>query len=72
MNTPPTPPEARRITPDCQLVQIFIDTSRCSDGTNKHDWSGWRELPNGGEAVCSECGMGAMHHSLMFGPDFNL
>lgn len=32
----------------------------------EHDWTGWHNFEdgNGGEQVCSKCGMGAMHHSL--------
>lgn len=32
----------------------------------KHDFQGWREFEdgNGGEKVCTKCGMGAMAHTL--------
>lgn len=38
----------------------------------EHSWDGWREWeePGGGasaEAVCSRCGMGALHHALWMG-----
>lgn len=35
----------------------------------EHDFKGWRPFEDGtgGETVCSKCGMGAMHHSLMTG-----
>jgi hypothetical protein len=35
-----------------------------------HEWGGWRNFEdgNGGEQVCKLCGMGAMSHSLRFGP----
>lgn len=34
--------------------------------TCDHDFKGWREFRdgNGGEQVCTKCGMGAMAHSL--------
>lgn len=35
----------------------------------KHEFRGWREFPdgNGGEAVCSKCGIGAMAYTLRVG-----
>lgn len=38
--------------------------------TCKHDFKGWRDFPDGrgGEQVCANCGMGAMQHSLRYGP----
>lgn len=32
----------------------------------EHDFQGWREFDdgNGGEAVCTKCGLGAMAHTL--------
>lgn len=38
----------------------------CPDGPCEHDFQGWRafEDGNGGEQVCTKCGMGAMSHSL--------
>jgi len=34
--------------------------------TCEHDFKGWREFSdgNGGEQVCTKCGMGAMEHTL--------
>ena len=37
-----------------------------------HDFQGWREFRcegggGGGETVCTKCGMGAMHYTLMKG-----
>lgn len=34
-----------------------------------HDFQGWREFEdgNGGEQVCTKCGMGAMTYSLRYG-----
>jgi hypothetical protein len=34
--------------------------------TCQHDFQGWREFEdgNGGEKVCTKCGMGAMAHTL--------
>lgn len=61
-------------------IAFFQDSEGCIKG-KEHDWSGWRYhydhcdhagphteacVPSGGEAVCVNCGMGAMHHSLMF------
>jgi hypothetical protein len=39
----------------------FLDKPDACD----HDFSGWREWPTGGEQVCTKCGIGAMHYSLM-------
>jgi hypothetical protein len=39
-----------------------------------HDFQGWRDHKDdqgrivGGEQVCTKCGMGAMHYSIMTGP----
>jgi hypothetical protein len=34
-----------------------------------HKWDGpWKELPNGGSATCSGCGMTACEHDMMVGP----
>ncbi len=47
--------------------QIFF---HCSPKANicDHDWSGWQDFKegNGGECVCKKCGMGAVHHTLLF------
>lgn len=35
-----------------------------------HEWGGWREFDDGrgGERFCQKCGLGAMGHSLIWGP----
>lgn len=33
----------------------------------KHEFEGWRVLPNGGEQVCKHCGIGAMPASMREG-----
>ena len=46
--------------------QIFIHTTpKC-----EHEFAGWREFEdgNGGEQVCTKCGIGAMSASLRDGP----
>jgi hypothetical protein len=47
----------------------FCDFIPSSDAC-KHDFQGWREFDdgNGGEQVCTKCGMGAMTYSLRYGP----
>jgi len=56
--------------------QIFFhatpDREKCIDG-GKHSFVGWREFRcegggGGGERVCDRCGIGAMEHSLRYGP----
>lgn len=56
--------------------QVFFhatpDREKCIGG-EKHDWQGWREFTcegggGGGETFCSRCGIGAMEHSLRYGP----
>lgn len=46
----------------------FIHISPKPDACN-HDFRGWRNFAdgNGGEQVCSKCGMGAMAYSLRTG-----
>jgi hypothetical protein len=41
----------------------------CKDG-QPHVFKGWREFEdgNGGEQVCTKCGIGALEHSLRYGP----
>jgi len=57
---------------DEKTPEIFIKLS-CKPDACKHDFTGWRDLCDdegrvaGGEQVCSKCGMGAMHYSLMMG-----
>lgn len=61
-------------------IAFFQESEGCVKG-KEHDWSGWRNhydycehdgphnkdcCPSGGEAFCINCGMGAIHHSLMF------
>lgn len=35
-----------------------------------HEWGGWREFDDGrgGEQFCQKCGLGAMGHTLIWGP----
>lgn len=37
-------------------------------GPCEHEFSGWREIDNGGEQFCRLCGMGAMRHTLRYAP----
>ena len=43
----------------------------CPDGPCEHDFQGWRPIYDdndnecGSETVCTRCGCGSMHHSLM-------
>ncbi len=48
-----------------QLNDAFVHVTPTCD----HDFQGWREFAdgNGGEAVCTKCGMGAMSWSLRTG-----
>ena len=50
------------------LTDVFIHISPKSN-TCDHDFKGWRAFAdgNGGEQVCTKCGMGAMAHSLKMG-----
>lgn len=44
--------------------EVFVHiTPKC-----EHDFKGWREFENGGEQVCTKCGIGAMSDSLRNGP----
>ncbi len=47
------------------LKDVFVHVTPTCD----HDFQGWREFAdgNGGEAVCTQCGMGAMAFSLRTG-----
>lgn len=56
-----------------ELVHVNLGGSsmkckcNCAEGgTCEHTFSGWRvfEGGNGGEQVCTRCGMGAMSHTL--------
>lgn len=49
-------------------ITLAICGTGCRD--DAHDFKGWREFPdgNGGETVCTKCGMGAMAWSLRAGP----
>lgn len=50
---------------DGNPVNYFHDDSDCLPG-REHDWSGWRDNGDGSsERVCANCGMGAIHHSMM-------
>lgn len=44
---------------------IFFHATPAPDAC-KHDFKGWRDFPdgNGGEAVCTKCGMGAMAYTM--------
>lgn len=47
------------------LDKIFVHATPKPD-LCKHDFQGWRDFEdgNGGEQVCTKCGMGAMAHTL--------
>lgn len=51
--------------PDCE---VFFHVMPRADACD-HDFKGWREFEdgNGGEQVCTKCGMGAMAHTLATG-----
>lgn len=51
------------------FVHVTPDIEKCHDG-GQHTFTGWRDFPdgNGGEQVCSKCGVGAMAWSLRVGP----
>lgn len=53
---------------DKKQPEVFIHFLDKPDAC-KHDFADWREFEDGrgGEQVCSKCGMGAMHYSLMTG-----
>jgi hypothetical protein len=48
----------------CDFVHVDPKTNSCD-----HDFKGWREFDdgNGGEQVCTKCGMGAMAYTLRTG-----
>ena len=48
---------------------LFIHITPKHDACD-HDFTGWREFwdGNGGEQVCSKCGLGAMAWTLTVGP----
>jgi hypothetical protein len=50
------------------LAMCGCKAHACKD--NEHDFKGWRDFAdgNGGEQVCTKCGMGAMQWSLRVGP----
>lgn len=51
------------------LAMCGCKAHMCKD--DEHDFKGWREFAdggNGGEQVCTKCGMGAMQWSLRVGP----
>jgi hypothetical protein len=33
----------------------------------EHEFSGWRELPDGGSQVCKHCGLTACEHDMLCG-----
>lgn len=49
--------------------RIFLHITPKPDACD-HDFKGWRPFSdgNGGEQVCTKCGMGAMAYSLRVGP----
>lgn len=53
---------------ECDMSGIFFHLSPKPDSCD-HDFKGWRafEDNSGGEQVCTKCGMGAMHYSLLTG-----
>lgn len=60
-----TPKEIQRLARQLSRSPVFVHaTPKCD-----HDFKGWREFAdgNGGEQVCSKCGMGAMAWSLRTG-----
>lgn len=44
----------------------YCDCAR--GGPCEHEFTGWREIGNGGEQFCRLCGMGAMSHMLRYAP----
>jgi len=50
------------------LIHVTPKPEMCDDGA-EHDFQGWRDFPNGngGEQVCTKCGLGAMAHTLRLG-----
>jgi hypothetical protein len=52
---------------DAEKNSCYCDCA--NGGPCEHDFQGWREFEdgNGGERVCSRCGMGAMWHTLHIG-----
>lgn len=50
------------------MSKIFIHATPKPDAC-KHDFQGWRTFDdgNGGEQVCTKCGIGAMSYSLSLG-----
>lgn len=57
--------QEHRGCPDCNDAGLFIHIQPKVDACD-HDFKGWREFAdgNGGEQVCTKCGMGAMAHTL--------
>ena len=51
------------------FVHTTTDIEFCKDGGD-HNFAGWRGFPdgNGGEQVCTKCGVGAMAWTLRVGP----
>ena len=51
------------------FIHVTPKPGTCDDGA-EHDFQGWRDFPdgNGGERVCTKCGLGAMAYTLMVGP----
>ena len=61
--------EARAVIALLRAKPIFFHTTPNLDACD-HDFQGWRDFPdgNGGEQVCTKCGIGAMTWSLRGGP----
>lgn len=58
------------LTIACCNIEAYTCYCDCpADGPCEHEFAGWRafEDGNGGEQVCSKCGMGAMGHSMNLG-----
>jgi hypothetical protein len=58
-------PDAAALFENEERGRLFHATP--SSDACQHDFKGWRAFSdgNGGEQVCTKCGMGAMHYSLM-------
>lgn len=61
--------EKRQAYLDQKMRDVFFHASPRPDAC-RHDFKGWREFSdgNGGEQVCTKCGIGAMAYSLRMGP----
>lgn len=59
---------ARKLQTIAPADDLFVHVTPKPEACD-HDFSGWREFPdgNGGEQICTKCGMGAMAHTLWTG-----